>query len=221
MNTSVLYSLPGVREAFPELHAEYKFRNSPDDLNYTRGSYLSFVYFNSTKGTNNFFANGLLVTLLEEFAQESFNVTGDKYMNRIWTLKIPETTKIPYDMSNDLNSIETEILSVLIVVKAYTCEVKRVKDGDYGSYNVIGQNLDATIEEMSTTIQRKWNLAVINGRDTSIYELTPEHWASYLAVKDSQTAQVVEVPVKINISCISVHTAYILIVCMYVIMIII
>ena len=222
MNTSALYGIrsSNIHELFPELHAEYKFRNSPNDLNYTRGSVSYLLYFNSTEGTNNFFANGFLVTYLEEFTQGRFNVTGDKYMNRMWTIKIPETTKIPYDPSYD-NSTKIEILSVPIVVKAYTCKVMRVKDDDYGSYNLIGQNLGVTLSAITTIVERKWNVAVVNGRDSSIYELTPEHWASYFAVKDSQTAQVAEVPVQINLSCISVHTAYILIFFMYIIMIII
>jgi hypothetical protein len=139
---------------------------------------------------------------------------GSKYMNRIWTLRVPETTKIPFDRNN--NTI-TEIVPT--VVKAYTCEVERVKEGNRGSYNLEG-NLDSTIIVLASTIERKWNLAIMNGHDTSTYELTPEHWASYLAVKDSQTAPIEEVPVQIDISCISIHPIYILLICVYAIMII-
>src|SRR5205814_9210576 len=55
----------------------------------------------------------------------------------------------------------------------------------------------------------------------SIYELTPEHWASYLAIKDTQTAKVEEVFARINIPCITVHPAYISLVCAYILMFIV
>ncbi|CAG8634233.1 12970_t:CDS:2 [Ambispora gerdemannii] len=168
MNTSILFGEAGIRDKLPEVHAEYIFRNSPDGYNYTRGKYDPHVYYNTTNGT--YHANGALILLIEEFMRGGFYTIGMHFMNRLWTIRVPETTSIPYDPDNPER---VEIVSVPIAVKAYTCEMERVKD-DYGSYN-------------------KWNLAV-----TSIYELTPEHWASYLAVKDTQTAQVEEVLVRIN-----------------------
>ena len=61
----------------------------------------------------------------------------------------------------------------------------------------------------------------MNGFDASIYELTPEHWASYLAVRDTQIIQEEEVLAQTDMSCISIHPVYILLVIIYIIMIII
>ena len=210
------YSEIDLRASFPEVHAEYKFRNSPDGFNFTRDSYATDFYWNRTKGTTTYWANGLILTLVEEFTQGSFDAIGNKYINRIWTFKVPETIKMAYDPKHTIIGV----ISVPMFVKAYTCEVERVKEGSYGSYNLLNQDLDIATTVMSGNILRKMTLAIINGKDTSIYELTPEIWASYLAVKDTQTAQVVEVPVQIDLSCISVHAAYILLVCMYIIMVI-
>lgn len=139
-------------------------------------------------------------------------------MNRLWTLRVPETTSFHfYPVNPEIN----EIVSVPIAVKAYTCEMERFKEGDHGSYNVLDQNIGAMVTTIGDLVGRKWNLAVINGDVTSKYELTPEHWASYLTVKDTQTAKVEEVPVQLNLSCISIHPAYIFLICTYVIMLII
>ncbi|CAJ0842873.1 8379_t:CDS:2 [Entrophospora sp. SA101] len=51
---------------------------------------------------------------------------------------------------------------------------------------------------------RKWNLA--KGDDTSIYECTLEHWASYLAVNDTQIAKIEKVPARTDIA----YVAYLL-----------
>ncbi|CAB4490756.1 hypothetical protein RhiirA5_416064 [Rhizophagus irregularis] len=224
MNTSIFAGIPGLREALPEIHAEYIFRNGIDghnytDYNYTRGTYGTYIYYNRTEGTNPYWANGAFISLVEEFTRGNFSLIGTKYMNRIWTLRVPESTRIHYYPDNvEMNN---EIVSVPIVVKAYTCEMERFKEGDYGGYNVLDQIIESMRITISDLVGRKWNLAVINGDDTSKYELTPEHWASYMTIKDTQTATVKEVPVQLNISCISIHPVYIFLISTYVIMIII
>jgi hypothetical protein len=218
MNTSIFSGIPGLRETLPEIHAEYIFRNGIDGYNYTAGKYETYIYYNRTKGTVTYWANGALILLVEEFTRGDFYLVGSKYMNRIWTLRVPETTKFHFYPDNpEIN----EIVSVPIAVKAYSCEMERFKEGDHGSYSLLSQNIHAMLTSIGDLVGRKWNLAVINGDDTSKYELTPEHWASYLIVKDTQTANVEEVPVQLNISCFSIHPTYILLVCVYVIIIII
>ncbi|RGB23240.1 hypothetical protein C1646_677257 [Rhizophagus diaphanus] len=187
MNTSIFAGIPGLREALPEIHAEYIFRNGIDGhnytgYNYTRGTYGTYIYYNRTEGTNPYWANGALISLVEE----------------IWTLRVPESTRIYYYPDNvEMNN---EIVSVPIAVKAYTCEMERFKEGKYGGYNVLNQMIESMRITIGDLVRKKWNLAVINGDDTSKYELTPEHWASYMTIKDTQTATVEEVPVQLNIS---------------------
>lgn len=120
MNTSVFSREPSLRESLPEVHAEYIFRNSTDGYNYTEGKYGLYNYYNgSTDDT--YWMNGALIILIEEFKQGGIFAIGTKYMNRLWTLRVPETTRIPYDPDN-FTSFE-----VPIVVKAYTCEIERIK----------------------------------------------------------------------------------------------
>ncbi|CAG8784686.1 35618_t:CDS:2 [Gigaspora margarita] len=40
--------------AFLDVHAKYKFRNSPDGYNYTRDSFKRFLYYNRTDYTESF-----------------------------------------------------------------------------------------------------------------------------------------------------------------------
>ena len=70
-------------------------------------------------------------------------------------------------------------------------------------------------------IANKWWMAVLKGEDTSSYEFTPDYWTSFLSVQGSRKPQVEEVLAQVNIPCIRVHSTYILLVCMYVILIII
>ncbi|CAB4424866.1 unnamed protein product [Rhizophagus irregularis] len=224
MNTSIFTNILDPRETLPEIHAEYIFRNGIDGhnntgYNYTIGEYKSYIYYNRTEVTDPYETNGALILLVEEFIQGDYYLIGSKYMNRIWTLRVPESTRIHYYPDNvEMNN---EIVSVPIAVKAYTCEMERFKEGDHGSYNVLNQIINAMTITIGDLVGRKWNLAVINGDDTSKYELTPEHWASYMTVKDTQTATDEVVPVQLNISCISIHPTYIFLICTYVIMIII
>ena len=226
MNTSLMTKTPGFLEVcLPEVHSEYVFLNTPDGYNFTRGGYLASVYYNKTKGSDVFWAYGFLIVVVEEYTQGTFeliedkftNKIGDKYINRIWTLMVPETIKFPYNPDNKT----FEIISVPISVKAYTCEVEFVQEVERGSYNLFGQNLRSTISEFISFIERKWKLAIMRGEDTSVYEITPEHWASFLTVKDIQTATIEDVPVQMDMSCISVHPTYILLMCIYTIMLII
>ncbi|CAG8784963.1 27590_t:CDS:1, partial [Dentiscutata erythropus] len=202
MNTSILYlksatveSFPEsiIVDTFPEVHAEYKFRNSPDGYNNTRVSYRRTLYYNRTDYTENFQACSAFIIMMEEFTRENDSeVVGFQYINRLWTLRIPEASRIPYNPDN--NNTVFEIVSVPIAVKAYTCKVERVKEGEDGSYNFLIRYIDADVEVSGTIIGRGcWNLAIINGHDTSIY-------ASYLAVKNTQTASIDNVPVQINTS---------------------
>ena len=133
MNTSVLYEDIGLRESLPEVHAEYTFRNSSNGYNYTYGSYNSHVYYNSTNGTDgtNLITNGAMILLVEEFKRGNFYEIGAGYINRIWTIRVPETTTIPYYLDHFDHPERTEIVSVPIVIKAYTCEMKRVKKSEY------------------------------------------------------------------------------------------
>ncbi|RIB30059.1 hypothetical protein C2G38_2153631 [Gigaspora rosea] len=220
MNTSVLYSNPTLINAFPEVHAEYKFQNSPNGYNYTRGNYIQTLYYNRTNSTERFQANGAIILVIEEFTRgNDTEVIGFEYINRLWTLRIPETFRFPYNP--DQNDTEFEIVSTPMAVKAYTCKVVRVKEGENGSYNFLLRYINADVDISGVIIGRDWNLAVINGHDTSIYEYSPAHWTSYLAVKDTQTASIENVPLQISTSCISVHSTYIILMVAYIIMFII
>ncbi|KAF0519071.1 hypothetical protein F8M41_016678 [Gigaspora margarita] len=220
MNTSVLYAKSTLINAFPEVHAEYKFRNSPNGYNYTRDNYNQFLFYNRTNSTERFQSNGAIMLAIEEFTRgNDTELIGFEYINRLWTLRIPETFRFPYNP--DKNDTEFEIVSTSIAVKVYTCKVERVKEGEDGGYNFLLRYIDADVDISGVIIGRDWNLAVINGHDTSIYEYSPAHWTSYLAVKDTQTASIENVPVQISTSCISVHSAYIILMVAYIIMFII
>ncbi|CAG8711216.1 5829_t:CDS:2, partial [Dentiscutata erythropus] len=218
MNTSVLNLVPTIIEAFPEVHAEYKFRNSPDGYNYTKDNYESFKYYNTTN-SEEYRANGAFIVMMEEFTRgNDSDIIGFEYINRLWTLRVPEAFRILY---NPDNVTEFEIILVPVVVKAYTCKVERVKVGQNGSYNLLGRFIDADVDVAGVLTGRIWTLAVINGHDTSIYEYNPDHWSSFLSTKDTQTASIENVPVQITTSCISIHPVYFILMGAYIIMLII
>ena len=112
-------------------------------------------------------------------------------MDRVWTLRVPETTRIPLNKSI--------IVSVPIIVKAYSCEMKRVKKGDRGSFNLLSGDISAAfLETVGSLIANEWNVAIIKGEDTSSYELTPDYWTSYISVQGSYWPHVEVVPAQIN-----------------------
>nr|CAG8682865.1 1585_t:CDS:1 [Entrophospora candida] len=220
MNTSVLHGLGNLYELLPEVHSEYIFRNTPDGYNYTDDDFRTNVYYNRTIYLNytstdqsDYRANGALILAMEFFERGNFSEIGAGIIFRMWTLRVPETTRIPYQPSHPEIS---EIVSVPIVVKAYTCEVKRVKEGNHGSHNMY---FNSYLEVAGDLVARKWSSAVVRGKDTSIYEYTPEHWASYQTVKDVESGTDEEVSVRINIPCVSIDYSYCLLVWIYIIMI--
>ncbi|CAH1759478.1 7769_t:CDS:2 [Entrophospora sp. SA101] len=68
-----------------------------------------------------------------------------------------------------------------IILRMWTLRVKRVKEGNHGSHDV---HFNSYLKVAGDLVARKWSSAVVRGKDTSIYEYTPEHWASYQTVKD-------------------------------------
>ena len=103
MNTTILHPstiVDGTVELYvsllPEVHAEYTIGN----LNFSAGNnydttVLSVVYYNKTStDTTGREANGALIMLIEEFKQGNFSTIGSKYINRMWTLRVPENIRI-------------------------------------------------------------------------------------------------------------------------------
>ncbi|CAG8550744.1 12604_t:CDS:2, partial [Racocetra fulgida] len=94
-------------------------------------------------------------------------IIGFEYINRLWTLRVHEGFRVPF---NPDNATDFEIVLVPITVKAYTCKVVRVKEGKDGDYNLLRRYTNIDVEIANVLIGRSWNLAIINGYDTSIYE---------------------------------------------------
>src|SRR5437762_853114 len=100
MNTSILYqytitSVVALRNALPEIHAKYTIGN----FNLSAGVYdwvaRYTTFSNKTNPAEVTEANGALIMLMEEFKQGNFSTIGAKYINRMWTLRVPENIRIP------------------------------------------------------------------------------------------------------------------------------
>jgi len=142
----------------------------------------------------------------EAFKNGNVAEIGSKYLDRIWTLRVPETTSIPYNGS--------QVVTVPIVVKAYSREMERVKKGDRGSFTLLSNDkIAAILETVGSLIANKWWMAIMKGEDTSSYEFTPDYWSSFLSVQGSRRPQVEQVLAQISMSCIKIHLIYILLVC--------
>jgi len=128
MNTSVLTGTSNnLSEDLPEVYEEFTFLNNPKEYQFLEFYYQPFTFYNITNGETDY--NGALIIMKEAFINGNTSEIGGKYVDRIWTLRVPETTKIP--------SSGPEVITVPIVVKAYTCEMKRVKEGDRGSVTLL------------------------------------------------------------------------------------
>ncbi len=212
MNTSVLSATAELDKALPEVHEEFIFKNSPEGYEFIDSRYISFMYDNFNNNIKEHI--GALIIMKEAFFNGNVSGIGGKFLDRLWTLRVPETTKI---LANG-----PEVITVPIVVKAYSCEMERVKEGDHGSVFLLeGDGTVGILETIGNLIANKWWLAISNGEDTSSNEFTPDYWASFLSVQGSRKPQVEEILAQINMSCIRVHTTYILLVCLYIILIII
>ena len=84
-----------MREALPEVHAKYALQNGLDGRYYTRDKYRSYVRY--TTSSVNHQVNGALILLMEESTRGGFHTIRMSYENRLWTIRVSETTSIPYD----------------------------------------------------------------------------------------------------------------------------
>src|SRR6266542_4296737 len=160
MNTSILTGdTTDVLGSLPEIHKEFVFENSPEGYEYKELYYHSFK--SSNKSVNDVRKyKGALILMKEAFNNGNVSEIGGKVLDRIWTLRVPETTSIPLNKSI--------IVSVPIIVKAYSCEMERVKKGNRGSFNLLlGDKSSAILETVGSLIADKWSRAVIKGEDTS------------------------------------------------------
>jgi hypothetical protein len=219
LNTSVMldgvYQTSDLSELLPEVDAEFKFRDIPNGYEFTRRNYKSYTHFNRSNPDDiERTATGTLILIIEEFTRGNISDIGAGVIHRLWTLRVPEENRMPYHREDPSKS---EIVTVPIVVKAYTCEVIRVKGGSQGSVNLLG-DISVAIRIAGDLIGRKYLTAQIKGTDETILEYSPEYWASYMEVRDTLTAEISEVLVRINLSCISIHPIYILLVCTYAIL---
>ncbi len=125
----------------PEVHAEFTFRNIPEGYNFTEWDYRYFATFYNSNSIR--VANGTLILLMKVFNNnKTSSEIGAKIMYRIWTLRVPETAKIPKPKTN------FEIVLVPIVVKAYSCELERVTESDHGSFAFLsGTGIDAILKQ--------------------------------------------------------------------------
>ncbi len=213
MNTSILTGdTVDVLGSLPEIHKEFVFGNSPEGYENKELYYHPFTFSNNSNNVLGY--NGALILMKEAFIYGNISEIGGKFLDRMWTLRVPETTRIPFDKSI--------IVPVPIIVKAYSCEMKRVKKGNRGSFNLLlGNKSSAILETLGSLIADKWFRAMIKGDDTSLYELTPDYWTSYISVHGSKVPKVEMVPAQINMPCIKIQPIYILLVCFYVLMILI
>ncbi len=197
MNTSIMYykmkeyQESDLTKSLPEVNEKFKFSNSPFGYNFTR--------------IPSHIGSGFILTDI-----------GSGVIHRLWTLRVPEEIRMPYNNFNP----QITIVSVPIDVKVYECEVVRVKEGGYGSVNILG-DIEAGLTVVGDLIGRKYLTAQVKGTDDTIWEYTPEYWASYMEVRDTMTANTTDVLAQIIVPCISIHPIYVLLVCLYMILIII
>nr|CAG8460425.1 12878_t:CDS:1 [Entrophospora candida] len=219
MNTSIsffeLYQNSDLRKLLPEVHTNYVFGNSPYGYNHTRRNFRTYVHFNRTGNDPEPTGTGLLTLIIEEFTRGNVSEVGAGVIHRLWTLRVPQEYRLPYHRNNQSM---TEIVSVPIVVKAHTCEVTRIKVGSQGSVNLLGE-IAVALNVAGELIGRKYLTAQIKGTDDTILEYTPEYWASYMEVRDTMTASDSDVPVRVNLGCISIHPVYVFLVLIYIIFI--
>ncbi len=124
---------------------------------------------------------------------------------------MPETVRFPFNVS--------QVITVPVVVKAYSCEMERVKKGGRGSFTLLlGTRSSAILETVGNLIADKWSRAIVEGEDTSSCEFTPDYWTSYISVHGSKIPQAEVVPAQIDKPCIQVHPIYILLVFLYAVM---
>ncbi len=231
MNTSIMYykmkeyQESDLTKSLPEVNEKFKFSNSPFGYNFTRRNFRSYIHFNRTGDEPLPTATGSLTLMIEEFRRgipshigSGFILTdiGSGVIHRLWTLRVPEEIRMPYNNFNP----QITIVSVPIDVKVYECEVVRVKEGGYGSVNILG-DIEAGLTVVGDLIGRKYLTAQVKGTDDTIWEYTPEYWASYMEVRDTMTANTTDVLAQIIVPCISIHPIYVLLVCLYMILIII
>ncbi|CAG8616893.1 4035_t:CDS:1 [Acaulospora colombiana] len=221
MNTSVLfdttYQNSNLQQMLPEVNSKYGFENSTDGYNYTKKSFKSYAHFVSNSDKTGYMATGCLILIIEEFTKGNVSLVGSSVINRLWTLRVPQNNRIPYNLNNQS---KFEIVSLPTVVKAYSCEITRVSEGSRGGVNVLG-DISVAISTAGDLIGRKFLDAQIKGTNDTIMEYSPEYWASYIEVRDTMTANISEVTARISQPCFSVSIIYIILICAYIILIIV
>ncbi len=212
MNTSILFSgVTSISATFPEVHEEFTFENSPKGYKHYEWSARSFTFFNKSINDDVKEYNGALVLIKEAFHKGNVSEIGGKFLDRIWTLRVPETIRIPLN--------ESIIVTVPIVVEAYSCEMERVKKENRGDFGLLlEQNTDAFLVTAGGLVANGWIAALVKGDDTSSYKLTPDYWTSFISVQSSLIPQVELVRAQTNVSCIQIHPMYTLLVFLYTVM---
>ncbi|CAG8619649.1 3206_t:CDS:1 [Acaulospora morrowiae] len=215
LNTSILsdltYKNGSLEQFLPEVHSQYGFRNGSDGYNFNGNSFKSYVHFNRSNGDTNSTATGSLILMIERFIRGNVSEVGAGVIDRLWTLRVPEENRMPYNRNN---LSQSEIVSVPIVVKAYACEVTRVKEGSQGGVNVLG-DISVALSTSGDLVGRQYLVAQIKGTDDTILEYTPEYWASYIEVRDTMVAKDSEVSARIYLPCFTVDIIYIILVGTY------
>jgi len=153
-------------------------------------------------------SNGTLILGMEAFNNNrtSSEIVA-KFVDRMWTLRVPEKYIIP------LNGNKVEPVS--IVVKAYSCEMECVKEGERGSFGLLSESSYTSIMDgVGGLLANKWVIASVRG-ETSELELTPDYWISFLSAQSIVKLQVEEVEAQITVSCIKIHHTYISLIFLY------
>ena len=195
-------------KALPEVHEKYVFGNNPEGYNVGPSNYKlvkTFYHANNIR-----VSNGTLILAMEAFDNnQNSSAIGAKFMDRMLTLGVPQNYLIP------LRSVE--VVPVSIVIKSYSCEMERVKEGERGSFGLLSDiesNYTSIMDGVGALLANKWIIASVRG-ETSESELTPDYWTSFLNAQSIVKLQVEEVDAQITVPCIKIHPIYILLVCIY------
>jgi len=195
-------------KALPEVHEKYVFGNNPEGYNVGPSNYKlvkTFYHANNIR-----VSNGTLILAMEAFDNnQNSSAIGAKFMDRMWTLGVPQNYLIP------LRSVE--VVPVSIVIKSYSCEMERVKEGERGGFGLLSDienHYTSLMDGVGALLANKWIIASVRG-ETSEPELTPDYWTSFLNAQSIVKLQVEEVDAQITVPCIKIHPIYILLVCIY------
>jgi hypothetical protein len=101
---------------------------------------------------------------------------------------------------------------------SYLCKAQRIHEGDFGSYYLAQLGYKFIENSLSVTgylVGRNWQRNVNQQQSTLDIALTPEHFAAYFAVKDTQSTKPTQTATLVRESCVEIHDAYIALACLY------